>query len=119
MTKAQREIKLKLNVLNHAKTSKSVTLTCMRFGFSRQSYYTWKSRYDKLGVDGLINKAPIPNYHPATISQEIQEIIIHLRRKYHFGPERIFMYLLRYRPDIKITSISVYRILKPAIIWLK
>jgi len=112
MTKAQREIKLKLNVLNHAKTSKSVTLTCRRFGISRQSYYAWKNRYEEFGEEGLINRAPIAKSHPATTPPEIQEIVIHLRTKYHFGPERIFMYLQRYRPDIKISPLTIYRILK-------
>ena len=55
MIKAQREIKLKLNVLNHAKTSKNVALSCRRFGISRQSFYTWKANYEKYGEDGLIN----------------------------------------------------------------
>ena len=112
MRKEQREIKLKLGALNHAKTSKSISQTCQRFGISRQSFYTWKANYEKFGEDGLINKAPIPKSHPSTISPEIQEIIIHLRKTYHFGPERIHMYLQRYRPDIRISSISVYRILK-------
>ena len=47
MTKAQREIKLKLNVLNHAKASKNVALTCRRFGISRQSFHSWKANYEK------------------------------------------------------------------------
>ena len=38
MTKAQQEIKLKLNALNHSKTSKSVTQTCKRFGISGRWY---------------------------------------------------------------------------------
>jgi transposase InsO family protein len=112
MTKAQREIKLKLNVLNHAKTSKNVALTCRRFGISRQSFYTWKTNYEKYGEDGLINKAPIPKSHPATTPPDIQDIVIHMRKKYHFGPERISMYLQRYRPDIKISTLTIYRILR-------
>ena len=112
MTKAQREIKLKLGALNHAKTSKSVSVTCRRFGISRSSFYVWKTRYENFGEAGLINKKPIPIYHPAQIASQIQEIVIHLREKYNLGPDRIFMYLQRYRPEIKVSASSIYRILK-------
>ena len=86
MRKEQREIKLKLGALNHAKTSKSISQTCQRFGISRQSFYTWKANYEKFGEDGLINKAPIPKSHPSTISPEIQEIIIHLKKRITLSP---------------------------------
>ena len=110
MTKAQREIKLKLEALNHAKTSRSVAVTCRRFGISRSSFYMWKSRYEKFGETGLINKKPIPKTYPHGIATEIQEKIIYLRKKYHLGPDRIHMYLARYHPDIKVSASSVYRI---------
>lgn len=42
---------------------------------------------------------------------EIVEKIIHLRTKYHFGPERIALYLRRFH-DIKISGSGVYHVLK-------
>jgi len=60
----------------------------------------------------LINKAPIPKSHPATTPPEIQDIVIHMRKKCHFGPERISIYLQRYRPDIKISTLTIYRTLR-------
>lgn len=55
MTEAERDIKRKLAVLNHAKQIKNISKTCRYFGISREVYYKWKRRYDKLGEEGLIN----------------------------------------------------------------
>jgi len=42
---------------------------------------------------------------------EVEEKVIYLRKKYHFGPERIYLYLKRYL-NIQTSESSVYRILK-------
>ena len=53
MTKAQRDIKRKLRVLNYAKEIKNVSRTCRYFGVSRETFYKWKRAY-------ILNKARGP-----------------------------------------------------------
>jgi transposase InsO family protein len=48
---------------------------------------------------------------PNATQPEIVEKIIHLRANYHFGPEKIQMYLKRYH-DITVSKSGIWRILK-------
>ena len=43
MTKAQRDIKRKLRVLNYAQEIGNVSKACRYFGISRECFYLWKS----------------------------------------------------------------------------
>jgi len=47
--KAKNDINRKLKILRHAKTTGNVSKTCRYFGISRESFYTWKRSYEKLG----------------------------------------------------------------------
>jgi transposase-like protein len=58
MTKAQRDIKRKLQVLNHAQEHKNISKTCRYFGISRQTFYDWKKAYYLQGENRLINGKP-------------------------------------------------------------
>lgn len=49
MTKAQRDIRRKLRVLNYAKQIGNISKTYRYFGISRQTYYDWKRAYEKDG----------------------------------------------------------------------
>jgi hypothetical protein len=49
MIKAQRDIKRKLRVLNHAKETGNVSKTCRYFGISREAFYQSKRAYEKYG----------------------------------------------------------------------
>jgi len=61
MTEAQidREVKRRLAVFNHAEeVTGNVAMTCRYYGITRQSFYTWKRRYEELveeGVRGRVN----------------------------------------------------------------
>ncbi len=60
---------------------------------------------------GLINQKPCPENLKLRTPIEVEEKVIYLRKKYHFGPERIYLYLKRYL-DIETSESSVYRILR-------
>ena len=111
MTKAQADIKRKLAVLNHAKETGNISKTCRYFGISRMVYYKWKRRYDKLGEEGLINGKPCPSNPNIRVAPEIEEKILYLRRKYHFGQLIISVYLRKYHQMI-VSSGGVYSVLK-------
>ena len=111
MNKDQREIQCKLRILQHAEEIGSVVKTCRYFGISRSGFYRWKDAYAQHGDAGLINRPSIPKQHYNRTPVEIEEKVLHLRRKYHLGPIRIVWYMERYH-DINIASATVSRILK-------
>lgn len=85
-------------------------MTCRYFGISRPTYYTWLRRYETEGVDGLRDRSRRPRTSPNATRAEVVEKIIYLRTHYHFGPDKIQMYLKRYH-DVDISKSGVWRIL--------
>ena len=71
----------------------------------------WRQAYRDRGEAGLINKRSVPHNHPNKTPHEVLEKVLHLRRKYHLGPQRITWYLERYH-GIQISGAGVYRILR-------
>ena len=104
-------IRRKIVALNYAKGIGNVKMACRELGVSRASFYRWKKAYEKDGIEGLIRKKPVARSHPRQIPPEYVEKILHLRNKYHLGPQRIAWYLERYH-DFKTSCSSVYRTLK-------
>ena len=112
MTRKQRhDIKRKLDVFNYAKNIGNINKACRHYGISKTTYFNWLKRYQKDGEQGLINNKPCPENIKMRTPIEVEEKVLHLRKKYHFGPERIYMYLKRYL-NIHTSETSVYRILK-------
>jgi len=112
MTQAERDIKRKLRIFKHAEERGNVSKTCRYFGISRSTYYGWKQRYAQLGEAGLINSKPCPENPKLRVSAEVEEKVLYLRKTYHLGPQRIFWYIQRYHKGLKVSDITVYRILK-------
>ena len=110
MSPEQREINRRQRILEHAESSGNVCLTCRYFGIGRATFYRWKRRYDEEGLDGLARKKPVGKKWPNQLSDEIVEKILHLRRKYHLGPQRIQWYMERYH-GMKVSGSSISRTL--------
>ena len=114
MTEQQllRMAKRRLAILRHAEEiTGNVALTCRYYGISRQIFSTWRRRYDAHGLDGLKDRSHRPHISPSATRTEVVGKLIYLRQHYHFGPDRIAMYLRRYH-DIQISPSGVWRILK-------
>lgn len=107
----KRDIIRKLKVLEHAKTSRSISFTCRHFGISRDSFYKWKRAYETHGEKGLINSKPCPENPKLRTPAHIEEKILYLRQHYHFGSARISWYLARYH-GMSISISGVYQVLK-------
>ncbi|MET7457306.1 helix-turn-helix domain-containing protein [Streptomyces sp. NPDC005574] len=106
-----REAKRRLAVIRHVEeASGDVAMSCRYFGISRQAYYTWYRRYQAEGVEGLRTRSKAPKTCPNATHVEVVGKIIYLRQNYHFGPEKIAMYLKRYH-DVTISKSGVWRIL--------
>ena len=107
-----RQIRHRLAVLRHAdEVSKNVASTCRHYGITRQTFYTWEKRYKSEGESGLRERSKAPKFSPNATSSEVVGKIIYLRQNYHFGPQKISMYLARYH-DVTISNSGVWRILK-------
>ena len=106
-----RQARHRLAVLRHVEeVSGNAAMTCRYFGITRQTYYNWLRRYEAEGVDGLRDRSRRPRTSPNATRAEVVEKILHLRTAYHFGPEKIAMYLKRYH-DVTISKSGVWRIL--------
>jgi transposase len=107
-----RQQKRRLAVLRHAEeVTGNVAATCRYYGITRQTFYTWHKRYDVDGMDGLKDRSHRPKNSPNATHTEVVGKFIYLRQNYHFGPEKIAMYLNRYH-DVSISNSGVWRILK-------
>lgn len=99
-------------MLRHAEeVTGNVSATCRYYGISRQCFYKWLRRYEELGEIGLRDGSSRPHHIPNETRPEIVGKVIHLRRHYHFGSQKIAMYLRRYH-DVTISPSGVWRILK-------
>jgi transposase len=78
-------------------------------GISRPTFYRWYRRYEEKGLVGLRDRSRRPHVSPNATQPEIIQKIIYLRANYHFGPEKIQMYLKRYH-DITISRSGIWRI---------
>ena len=100
----------KLAAIQYAETWGNVARACRTFGLSRAGFYRWKNFFDAEGEAGLKQRKPIAKDHPRRIPVSTVEKVLELRRKYHFGPQRIVWYMERYH-GIRVSFSSVYRIL--------
>jgi transposase InsO family protein len=108
----QRKVKHRLAMIRHAQeVTGNVAQTCRYYGISRPAFYKWLRRYEELGEEGLRDGSSKPLNSPTTTKTEVVGKIIYLRQNYHFGPQKIAMYLKRYH-DITVSPSGVWRILK-------
>lgn len=103
-------VRRKTVILEYARLFGNVAKACREFEIPRSSFYKWKKAFDVGGKAGLARKKPIALSHPRKLSPEVVEKILHLRRVYHLGPQRITWYLERYH-GLTTSCSTVYRTL--------
>lgn len=112
MTQSQRDVRRKLAVLAHAKSSANVSLTRRRFGVSRDSFYERKRAYSAQGEAGLVNRRRGPRRpHPNRMPVELEKRVLELRTALGLGPQRIRWYVSRYDGK-QLSSTGVYYALR-------
>jgi transposase len=105
-------MKRRLAIIQHAdEVTGNVAATCRYFGISRPCFYRWLRRYEEEGEEGLRERSRRPLTSPRATQSEVVGKIIYLRKHYHQGPQKIWMYLKRYH-DVDISPSGVWRILK-------
>ena len=107
-----RRARHRLAIIHHAEeVTGNVAMTCRYYGISRHTYYYWYRRYLDLGIEGLKDRSKRPLTSPNPTHPDVVAKILYLRQNYHFGPNKIRMYLKRYH-DVDVSSSGVWRILK-------
>ena len=102
----------RLAIIRHAEeVTGNVSQTCRYFGITRQTFYIRLRRFEEKGLEGLRDKSSRPHVSPNATNAEVVGKIIYLRQNYHFGPDKIAMYLKRYH-EHTISPSGVWRILK-------
>ena len=67
--------KQRLSVLQLAEALGNVTEACRRRGMARPSFYEYKKRFEKDGLDGLKDMSSKPHSQPKTTSKEVADRI--------------------------------------------
>jgi putative transposase len=94
----------------------NVSLTCRHFGIARNTFYTWKRRYDPSNLASLEDRSSKPK-HPRTPtwSLELAQAVLALRDKYpSWGKDKLVVLLRREDrwKDQKVSTSMVGRILR-------
>jgi transposase InsO family protein len=59
----------------------NVSALCRSLGISRETFYVWKRRYERDGLDGLTMRSRAPKHSPGRTSLTVEEAIIGLRKE--------------------------------------
>lgn len=66
-----------------------VRRACERAGKHRSYYYYWDKRYRKGGWRDLMNQSRRPKRMPRLTSPELEKAVVRMRKRTHYGKERI------------------------------
>ena len=66
----------RLDLLQLAERINNVTEACKRRGISRSQFYEYKRAFQQHGLDGLIDRPPVPNNCPHETPEDIKEKVI-------------------------------------------
>lgn len=87
-------VRWRLGVIRLSEELGSVTEACSRTGMNRSSFYEWKRRYRKHGIEGLMDLPPVHKSHPQKTPQHVvEEIVSESLRHPHWGCARLSEWL--------------------------
>jgi len=84
MTAKAKLAQKRLTLLQLAEKLGNVSKACQMHKVSRSQFYEYKRAFQQHGLDGLIDKPPIPGSHPNELTDETKQKIIDLSLKHHF-----------------------------------
>ncbi len=103
----------RLEVLLQAERGEqTVTEICAQHEISRDTFYRWRRRLATAGIQGLVNRDPIPIHQPRRIARPLEELICSMRRSHpRWGARTIRARLLRQGVPAPSES-TIHRVLK-------
>ncbi len=108
-----KEARLRLQWMDYYRKTKNVSLTCRRFGISRQLFYYWLKRYNPYNPYTLEDKDRTPKRkRQREITPEQEMRIVALRRKYlRYGKEKLALIYQRLYQE-KISSWKIQKVIE-------
>lgn len=99
--------KRKQFVIEHESGNWTMTDLCRAHGISRETGYEVLRRFQKLGWEGLEERSRAPKRHPNQTPEEIEEMVLALRRAHmHWGPRKLRALLERQEPEVEWPAVS-------------
>ena len=90
MTAKHKLAQKRLTLLQLAEKLGNVSKACRMHKVSRSQFYEYKRSFQEFGLEGLIDRPPIPGTHPNELSDEIKARIMALSLEHPaFGQQRI------------------------------
>jgi putative transposase len=94
-------------VMTVEKHEESFAAACRRFGVSRKTGYKWLARFEKAGVEGLLDRSRAPQHHPQAIPDPIAVRCLATRREHPtWGPLKVRAFLKRRAPRSELPAAS-------------
>ncbi len=85
------KLQRKIVVLEYARVFGSNLEAYKACGIPKSTFYDWKKAFEEEGEEGLTYKKPIAKSHPGSLSQEVVDKILELRRVYLLGSKIIII----------------------------
>lgn len=112
MKQSERNIKASQKWLHTYEQLGSVTKAALRCGISRSTLYRWIERAKSDSNSKLSDKSKRPkNLTNTKVSNEIETLILDIRKRRNWGAQRISTFLLR-KNNIQLSAMTVWRVLK-------
>jgi hypothetical protein len=90
MTADKKLAQKRLTLLQLAEKLGNVSRACRMHNISRSQFYEYKRGFQEHGLDGLVNKPPVPASYPREIDKGVKTRIIELSLEHPaFGQQRI------------------------------
>lgn len=107
-----REARTRLAGMDFYQETKNVTLTCRRFGISRQTFYRWQRRYDPMDLSRLESRSHRPHQcRRPTWSFPLESRVLTLRLQFpRWGKDKLVVLLQR--ENVSVSTSMVGRILQ-------
>ena len=103
--------KARLNWVKIFLETNNASYVCRKCGISRPTLRKWANRYNKLGIDGLLEQSRRPKKIPIKkLTDDIEKQILNLRKTRNLGVRRIQTELIRIY-NIRLSIATVHKVL--------
>jgi len=90
----------------------SISKLARDFGVSRKTVYKWLDRYHREGAEGVFDKSRRPISSPTSVSADVTDAVVKLRKDYpDWGPRKLRKLLVDGEGDLSCSRSTVERIL--------
>ena len=106
-----RMIQMRLKWIKLYENTYDAGFVCRRCGISRPTLRKWYRRYEELGIDGLKDQSKRPDNSPnLKVTEELQALILNIRKKRKLGARRIQNELKRLH-QISLSLATIHKVL--------